>query len=291
MRLAVVILLGMLLVGLPTCWTALSGSPSLRPGYLIESVAAIDLRSIDVLRDRAVQEKLGLSADQRAEIGRRLALTLDPDQRDLLQMILGQYHADSNRLRELEDPTFEDDDEGASYELPRLRAMAGEFPDRAAAMVDRILTSEQRAALGPRPVAPDPEAMLKGLLALQRDSMSGITTTLTPSQRDRLQQLTLDAEGPLAAVRPDVAARLNLSREQQARVRVMWDAAQTDLNHLRDPSPVSPAYRDGDDLEVRMRPKLTTIRKESARILADAKSRICEILQRSASSSRSTPGA
>jgi hypothetical protein len=280
MRLAVVFLLGILLIGLPTSWTALRGSPSLCPGCLIEPVAAIDLRSIDVLRDRAVQEKLGLSDDQRVEVGRRLALTLDPDQRDLLQMILGQYHADRNRFCELEDPTFEDDEEGASYELPRLRAMADEFPDRAVAMVDRILTPEQRAALGPRPVALDPEAMLKGLLALQRDSLSGITTTLTPSQRDRLKQLTLDAEGPLAAVRPDVAARLNLSREQQARVRAIWDAAQTDLNHLRNPSPVSPAYRDGDDLEVRMRPRLTAIRKESACIHANAKHRICSVLQK-----------
>jgi hypothetical protein len=244
-------------------------------------VAAIDLRSIDVLRDRAVHEKLGLSNDQRVEIGRRLALTLDRDQRDLLQMILGQYHADRNRLRELEDPTFDDDEEGTSYELPRLRAMVGEFPGRAAAMVDRVLTPEQRAALGPRLVAADPEEMFKSLLALQGDSVSRIAATLTPSQRDRLKQLTLDAEGPLAAARPEVAARLNLCREHQAQVQTIWNAAQADLNRLRDPSPASPAYRDGDDLEVRIRPKLTTVRRESASILSDAGARIRKILLRS----------
>jgi hypothetical protein len=271
-----VILLGTSLVGLPTWRSALGGKTSFCAGRLIEPEAAIDLQMIDAFRDRTLQEKLDLSDEQRAEVGGRLALILDSDQRDLIQMILGQYHADENRLRELEDPSFEDDGEGVSYEIPRLRAMAGGFQRRAAAMVDQVLTAEQRAALGPRPAAP--EAMFKALSALQRESISAIAAALTPRQRERIKELTLDAEGPLAAVRPDVAARLNLSREQQVRVRAIWDLAQAGLKRLRDPSPVSPAYRDGDDLEGSIRPRLTTIRKESARILSDAGARIREVL-------------
>jgi hypothetical protein len=280
MRLAVVKLLGIVLVGLPPCWTALSGSPSLCPVRLIEPGAAIDLRSIDALRDPAAQEKLGLSDDQRVEIGRRLALTLDPDQRDLLQMILGQYHADRNRLCELEDPTFEDDEEGASYELPRLRAMAGEFSDRAAAMVDRILTPGQRAAISTRPRPIDPGALSRELAVLQQDSSTAIAAILVPHQHEQLRQIAIDAEGPLAVVRPEVAARLNISLDQQTRVRTIWAKAQADLDRLRGPSPISPAYRKGDDLEVWMKPRLATIQIESARILADAKNRICDVLQK-----------
>jgi hypothetical protein len=281
MRLGVVILLGTSLVGLPTWRTALGGKSFLFAGRLIEPEAAFDLQMVDALRNRTLREELDLSDEQRVEVGGRLALILDSDQRDLLQMILGQYHADRNRLRELEDPSFEDDGEGVSYELPRLRAMAGGFQSRAAAMVDQVLTAEQRAALGPRPAAPDPEAMFNALSVLQRQSISAITAALTPRQRERIKELTLDAEGPLSAVRPDVAARLNLSCEQQARVSAIWDVAQARLRRLRDPSPVSPAYRDGDDLEMRMRPRLTTIRKESARILSDAGARIREVLLKS----------
>jgi hypothetical protein len=224
------------------------------------------------------QEQLGMSADQKVEIGRRLALTLDPDQEDLIRMILGQYHADRDRLRDIENPNFDDDEEGPQYERPRLRAMGDEFRERAAAMVDRVLTPGQRAALGPRPCPSDPEALIKNLSDLQRLSLRGIAAALTPSQRDQLRQLAVDAEGPLAVVRPEVAARLKLSREQRAQVQAIWDAARDELNRLRDPSPISPAYRDGDDLEVWMRPRLATIRKESARILSDAGEKISKVL-------------
>jgi hypothetical protein len=66
-----------------------------------------------------------------AEIEHRLVLTLDPDQEDLIRMILGQYHADRGRLRDLEDPNFDDDEEGRRYERPRLRAMAEGLRSRA----------------------------------------------------------------------------------------------------------------------------------------------------------------
>ena len=276
-RLAPTVLLATWLVGLPILWTAVGGGPAPRLDCRDETDAEIDLSFLRLLHEKGVPEQLGLSAGQKVEIGHLLALTLDHDQEDLIHMILGQYHADRGRLRELEDPDFDDDEEGPQYERPRLMAMAEVFGSRAAAMVDRVLAPEQRAALGARRPT-EPEVLVKRLTTLQRDSLSGIRAALTPSQRDRLKQLAVDAEGLLAAVRPEVAARLKLSCEQQTQIRAIWDAAQDDLNRLRGPSPISPAYRDGDDLEVRMRPRLSTIRKESARILTDASERISKVL-------------
>jgi hypothetical protein len=234
-----------------------------------------------LLREERVREQLRLSAEQSVKIERYLAVTLEPDQEDLIRMIIGQYRVDRVRLHDLEDPDFDDDEEGPNYERPRLRAMAGEFPVRATAMIDRVLAPEQRAALGAQSGPRDPEALVERLTAFQRDGLSGIGAALTPSQRDRLRQLTVEAEGILAVVRPEVASRLKLSSEQQARVRAIWDAVQDDLNRLRAPSLISPAYRDGDDLDVWMRPSLSTIRKESARLLANAGEKICQVLQKS----------
>jgi hypothetical protein len=278
-RLAPAVVLATCLVGLPIWQTGVGGGPLPRPGC--RGGAAIDPSSLRLLRTKWAREQLGLSAEQIVEIGRRLAMTLDPDQEDLIRMILGQYRVDRVRLRDLEDPEFDDDEEGPQYERPRLRAMAIEFPVRAAAMIDRVLTPEQRAALGAQGGPTDPEALVESLTAFQRDGLSGIGAALTPSQRDRLRRLTVHAEGPMAVVRPDVAARLKLSSEQQAQVRAIWDAARDDLDRLRDPSPISPAYRDGDDLDVWMRPRLAKIRSESARILADAGRKIRQVLQKS----------
>ncbi len=284
MRLAHAFLIALSLLSLPTRWTSLDRGPSLHAGCDIEPAA--DLPALDLLRDRAVQERLGLSDDQKAAIGRRLALILDPEQRDLIEMILRQYHADRNRLRELEDPSFADDGEAEQYEIPRLRAMAGEFPDRATAMIDRVLTPGQRAALSRRSRTRDPEALLRELEALERENTRGIAALLASPQREQLRRIAIDTEGSLAVVRPDVAAWLKLSPVQQVPVRAIWDKARADLDRLRGPSPISPVYREGDDLEVWMKPRLSTIREESARIRADAIERINQVLAR-----QQTPGA
>jgi hypothetical protein len=200
-------------------------------------------------------------------------------------MILRQYHADRNRLRELEDPSFADDGEAEQYELPRLRAMAGKFPDRATAMIDRVLKPGQPAALSRRSRTRDPEALLRELEALERENTRGIAALLASPQREQLRRIAIDTEGSLAVVRPDVAARLKLSPVQQVRVRAIWDKARADLDRLRGPSPISPVYREGDDLEVWMKPRLSNIREESARIRADAIERINQVLAR-----QQTPG-
>ena len=193
-------------------------------------------------------------------------------------MILSQYHADRNRLRDLEDPEFDDDDEDSRDEVTRLRSMARGFRERAVAMVDRVLTPGQRVALGPRPCPPDPEAMVENLTDLQRDSFRKIAASLTLRQQDQLRQLTLRSEGPLVVVRPEVSARLKLNRDQNERVRVIRESAQADIDRLREPCLVSAAYREGDDLDVWMRPRVVMIRRESARILADAAKRISKVL-------------
>jgi hypothetical protein len=277
-RLAPAALIAIWLVSPLIRWAAVGGGPPPQAGRLAEADAAIDHRSLPLLRDKGVQERLGLGAAQKVEIGRRLALALDPDQEDLIRMILGQYHADRNRLRDLQDPDFDDDEEDWLDEVTRLKAMAGEFRGRTAAMVDRVLTPGQRAALGPRPCPSDPDALFKTLSDLQQDNLRGLAAALTRRQQDQLRRLTLQAEGPLAAVRPEVAARLKLNPDQEERIRSIWGSAQADLDRLRDPSPVSPAYREGDDLEVWMRPRLATIRRLSARILATAAERIRQVL-------------
>jgi hypothetical protein len=278
MRLAHASLIAIALSSPPTGWTVLDRGRSLHAGCDIE--AAADLRDLDLLRNRAVQERLGLSEDRKAEIGRRLELTLDPEQGDLIQMILRQYHADRDRLRELEDPSFADDGEAEEYELPEVRAMAGEFPGRAMAMIDRVLTPGQRAALGTRSRRRDPDALLREVEALHRENARCIAAVLASRQREQLRQIAIDTEGVLAVVRPEVAARLKLDPVQQIRVRAIWDRARADLDRLRSPSLISPAYREGDDLEVWMKPRLSTLREESARIRADAREKIGQVLAR-----------
>jgi hypothetical protein len=273
------IAIGLVLPGV--LWAAADDGLSPCPRSCERANAALDLRSIDLLREKGVQDRLGLSAGQKVEVGHRLALALDPDQEDLVRMILCQYHDDRDRLSYLENPDPDDDEPEAQEELAQVRRIAGGFPARSAAMLDRVLTPGQRAALGPRPSPPDPEATFADLMALQRACLSGVAAALTPGQREELNRLVLRAEGPLAAVRPEVAARLNLGRDQRDRIRAIWDAARADLDRLRGPDPVSPAYRDGDDLEIRMKPRLATIRNESARILSDAGEKIRQVLQKS----------
>ncbi|GAC1474784.1 MAG: hypothetical protein NVSMB9_25820 [Isosphaeraceae bacterium] len=214
---------------------------------------------------------------QKVVIGRLLGLTLDPDQADLIRMIHGQYLADRARLHDLDDPDSDDDEETRDERL-RLKEMRGGFQTKATAMINRVLTPAQRAALSSRPSPSDSGAMFERLSTLQRESISGLAAALTPGQRNRLKKFAIDAEGPLAAVRSEVAARLRLSRDQQARVRAIWDVAQSNLNHLRDPSLISPAYREGDDLDLWMKPRLATIRRESARILSDAGEKISQVV-------------
>jgi hypothetical protein len=274
------ILLAISLVSLSARRSDSERQPPCYTGSAVRTGVEGDLQLLGLLRDRKVQEKLGLSEIQEGEIRRRLDLALDADQDDLIEMILRQDRADRDRLRDLGDPAFDDDEEGRQDELPMLRAMADGLPGRSAAMIDRVLTPAQRTALGSRPRPDDLETLVRDLADLQRENAMRIAESLRPYQREQLRQLAHHAEDRLANARPEVVARHRMSDDQATQVRAIGDRARAELDRLRDPSPISPAYRDGDDLEARMRPRLAKIRRESARILLVANERIARILAR-----------
>jgi hypothetical protein len=261
------------LIGFTIWWTILVGGPSPCADGCDREGTGIDLGSLDLLGDKRVQEKLDLSDDQRYEVTRRLALCLNADQKDLIQMILGQYHADQSRLGDLEDPLFDDDEEGMWDERNRLQAMAGGFETKATTLIDRVLTPVQRDALGPQRTQLSLEDLSRNLTALQKDTAVDIAAALTARQRDQFRQITLEA------VWPEVAG-FKLSRDQEARVSVIRAKARAHLDQLRAPNPISPAYRHGDDLEIWMRPRLSIIRKESTKILSEANENIRKALLR-----------
>jgi hypothetical protein len=117
----------------------------------------VDPRSFPILRQKGLQERLGLGEEEKIEVGRPLALTLDPDQEDLFRMFANQNHADRDRLRELEDPAFDDDPVDWSDGMTRFRSIAARFEDKAAPTLDHVLTPGQRAALFRRPSRFDPD--------------------------------------------------------------------------------------------------------------------------------------
>jgi hypothetical protein len=266
------------LIGLTIWWITVAGGQSPVADGRDRSGAGIDPRSLDFLGDKSVLEKLRLSDDQRHDVERRLALCLNGDQKDLIQMIVGQFHADRGRLHDLEDPLFEDDEEEMWDERTRLTAMAGGLENKAITLVDRVLTPVQRDALGPRHTRFDLETLLRRLSALQEENAGGITAILTSRQRDQLRHIALESDGRLVFFRPGSAAGMNLRRDQEAMVRSICARAKADLDQLRAPSPISPAYRYGDDLEVWMKPRLPKIRKDSAKILLDASEEFGKVL-------------
>jgi hypothetical protein len=74
----------------------------------------------------------------------------------------------------------------------------------------------------------DPGAMREAIGALGRESDESVLRALSPRQRERLSQIALRIEGPTAVARPEVASRLNLSPDQQARVAAIVDRMGAD---------------------------------------------------------------
>jgi hypothetical protein len=85
-RLAPAALIAIWLVTPLIRWTAVGGGPTPLTGCREQTGSAIDHRSLTLLREKAVQERLGLVAEQKVEVGRLLALTLDSDQEDLIRI-------------------------------------------------------------------------------------------------------------------------------------------------------------------------------------------------------------
>ena len=76
-RLAPAALIAIWLVNSPTRWTLVGVEQHPRTGCQEKADAAIDPRSLVLIREEWVQDQLGLDAKPRAEIARCLALTLE----------------------------------------------------------------------------------------------------------------------------------------------------------------------------------------------------------------------
>jgi hypothetical protein len=63
---------------------------------------------------------------------------------------------------------------------------------------------------------------------------TALMTILTTEQKTRIQQVLLQREGAIALTRPEIAKSLNLTEEQQSRVRRIVEKRQADLRALSD---------------------------------------------------------
>jgi hypothetical protein len=65
----------------------------------------------------------------------------------------------------------------------------------------------------------DPQPMMEAGRKLRQEADQAIAGTLDAKQKERLDQITLQAEGPLAVARPEIAAKLRLSDTQNEYVQ------------------------------------------------------------------------
>gem|GEM_PF-1879864 len=88
---------------------------------------------------------------------------------------------------------------------------------------------------------PDPEtfranmeAMRENMEALQQETNNAIAKILTPKQRLRLNQISLQQQGPLAVARPEIAEKLNMSPEQLEQVQaIIQESRQSQMELFR----------------------------------------------------------
>lgn len=67
----------------------------------------------------------------------------------------------------------------------------------------------------------NPQAMLATRNAMRRDNERAIDEVLDSKQKERFDQIVLQAEGPLAVARPEIASKLNMNRNQQEYVQTV----------------------------------------------------------------------
>jgi hypothetical protein len=65
--------------------------------------------------------------------------------------------------------------------------------------------------------------------AMQDDLMKKLGEILLPKQLERLKQIQLQVEGPNALTSPDVVKALNITADQQAKMKTISDEAQTKM--------------------------------------------------------------
>lgn len=66
----------------------------------------------------------------------------------------------------------------------------------------------------------NPQAFLAAGLQIRRENEAAAARLLKPEQKERIDQIMLQIEGPLAVVRPAVADKLNLTAKQNQQVQV-----------------------------------------------------------------------
>jgi hypothetical protein len=71
----------------------------------------------------------------------------------------------------------------------------------------------------PYPPAGSPEALLAAGYRFREETGKAVARVLTPQQLARFDQILLRIEGPVAVARPEIARKLNLSRDQAAQVQ------------------------------------------------------------------------
>jgi hypothetical protein len=75
----------------------------------------------------------------------------------------------------------------------------------------------------------NPQMMMQAGMQIRQEIDQGLAKLLEPKQKERLDQIVLQAEGPLAVARPEVAAKIGLNEEQQQYVQQVMMQMRRDL--------------------------------------------------------------
>jgi hypothetical protein len=92
----------------------------------------------------------------------------------------------------------------------QIKSVGKEFDDRRLNLAQRLAKPEGRLA---------PEALTEAIASMRSEQEAAIARILGARQRTRLEQISLQVEGPLCVARPEIAERINLSPEQLEMIR------------------------------------------------------------------------
>jgi hypothetical protein len=96
----------------------------------------------------------------------------------------------------------------------------------------RQMFGQRGGQRGPGGGRPDPEAMRQMMAAMAAESEKVVLSVLEPEQRQRLTQIGLQIEGPLAVARPEVAKKLNISPPKQQEIQFIMNQLDMELQQL-----------------------------------------------------------
>jgi Spy/CpxP family protein refolding chaperone len=105
----------------------------------------------------------------------------------------------------------------------RIRDLNAEFDQKRREVADR-LTAAQGAL--------DRDAFLALIAGLRRENEEALARVLDKPQRERLAQIGLQLEGPMAVTRPEVAERLNLDDAQWLQVQALKEQYESAREQL-----------------------------------------------------------